>query len=192
MSNIPDIQKRELEAYIMELRDQVVHRDYPYDPNILEKFLKLALQGKFPGLVHESKWHRESGIVHVADKLNGWSGEAWVTYFDLNDILIGPLARQALLSRDYKPGPKGRFYNAKIAEVLDDKSDFGISNLETTCHIWKILKEDGTEKMGFSRIVSMHEESGFSYIQGTRWVNALKLNKPPKEWLPNCGFVHVS
>ncbi len=140
----------------------------------VEKFLRGELVLAQPN----REWREQDGVIYLRITSDGTTGPDWITRLEKKGYHIHPIAKQILLSRDFKPTSgvisevailKGGLFeeNHRSTELIRNAAKdrkFQTLNAEIACLIREKLTDEEIEAMGLKSVVVMHEPiSDFEY-----------------------------
>ncbi|MEK7658371.1 MAG: hypothetical protein AAB352_00715 [Patescibacteria group bacterium] len=199
----------ELDGKLAEIKRQMRQQGgYPFDPEKLNKFLQLAVEGRF----NDNRcWCEKEGVIYFEVTSDGTTGPQWIERLEKKGIQLSKWAKDVLLSPDFKPTNgvtteiavlKGALFmdNDRITSKIRaeaDKRKLVKPEAELGCLIRDTFTDEEIEAMGLVWIVAFHEpikdSDGDPTLLGARrlgdgrWLRAC-CGLPDRRWLRDRGF----
>jgi hypothetical protein len=179
------------------------------NPKALQKALTDALCP--PAEKPARRWCEEDGVIYFEVISDGTPGPQWIERLEKKGFRLSKLAKDVLLSPDFKPTNgvtyriavlKGSLFtdNNRITKKIRadaDRRKLEKPNAEIACLIWENFSDEEIEAMGLWWIVVMHEpikdSGGNPYLLYAsrdgdgRWLSTC-YGLPDRSWGRGLGF----
>lgn len=122
-------------------------------------------------LTSSCAWREEDGVIRFTVVSDGTTGKGWISRMHKNDIAVGDMAEELLLSSHFKPTKgvvthvavlKGTLFDERHRITRDVRTAASLRRLampnpEVSCLIREAFTNAEIRAMGLSLIVVMHE-----------------------------------
>lgn len=140
---------------------------YPFDPQILNRFLQRAVEGRFDD---NQRWREEDGVIYFTVTSDGTTGPDWIKRLEKKGFRLSKWAKDVLGSSDFKPTSgvtqiavlKGTLFTdsnriTKKIRAEAERRKLEKPNAEVACLIREMFLDEELEAMGLYWIVAFHK-----------------------------------